>query len=89
MRTILDSFYDLKEWEALEDDELKAIVKIKSCSEYEPCGVIPFSRQLIMELLNAFDCRKLINEHNVNLAPYSDELIQEHRRETQQLLFLS
>ena len=38
--TILDSFYDLKEWEAL-DDELKAIVN--HAAEYEPYGVIPFS----------------------------------------------
>jgi len=66
--TILDSFYDLKEWEAL-DDDLKVIVNHAAANT----NLMVLSR---FQAANNVALQTLINEHNVNLAPYSDELIQ-------------
>ncbi|MDC0970475.1 TRAP transporter substrate-binding protein [Alphaproteobacteria bacterium] len=65
--TILDSFYDLKEWEAL-DDDLKMIVKQAAANT----NLMVLSR---FQAANNTALQTLINEHDVNLAPYSDELI--------------
>ena len=58
----------MKEWEAL-DDELKAIVNHAAANT----NLMVLSR---FQAANNGALQKLINEHNVNLAPYSDELIQ-------------
>ena len=61
------NFYDLKEWEAL-DDDLKMIVKQAAANT----NLMVLSR---FQAANNTALQTLINEHDVNLAPYSDELI--------------
>jgi TRAP-type mannitol/chloroaromatic compound transport system substrate-binding protein len=57
----------LKEWEAL-DDDLKMIVKQAAANT----NLMVLSR---FQAANNTALQTLINEHDVNLAPYSDELI--------------
>ena len=65
--TILDSFFDQKEYEDLSED-------LRTAVEYAAAqtNLMVLSR---FQAANNSALQKLINEHSVNLAPYSDELI--------------
>lgn len=65
--TILDSFFDLKEWEALEPD-LKEIV-VRGAAATNMWILSKF------QAINNSALQKLTKEHKVNLRPYSDELL--------------
>ncbi|MGH1404994.1 MAG: TRAP transporter substrate-binding protein [Rhodomicrobiaceae bacterium] len=65
--TILDSFFDLKEWEALEPD-LKEIVTRGAAAT----NLWILSK---FQAINNTALQKLTKEHNVKLRPYSDELV--------------
>ncbi len=66
--TILDSFFDLNEYESLSDD-------VRAAVEYAAAqtNLMVLSR---FQAANISALQNIINEHNVNLAPYSDELIE-------------
>ena len=65
--TILDSFFDLNEYESLSDD-------VRAAVEYAAAqtNLMVLSR---FQAANNSALQTLINDHDVNLAPYSDELI--------------
>jgi TRAP-type mannitol/chloroaromatic compound transport system substrate-binding protein len=65
--TILDSFFDQREYEGLSED-------LRTAVEYAAAqtNLMVLSR---FQAANNSALQKLINEHSVNLAPYSDELI--------------
>ena len=65
--TILDSFFDLKEWEKL-DSDLKEIVTRAAAST----NLFILSK---FQASNNTALQKLIKEHKVNLRAYSDELV--------------
>lgn len=65
--TILDGFFDLKEWEAL-DDSLKEIVKRGAAAT----NLFILSR---FQAINNTALQKLTKDHGVKLQRYSDELV--------------
>ncbi len=65
--TILDGFFDLKEWEKL-DDDLKQIITRGAAA----MNMFILSK---FQAANNSALQKLIKEHNINLRPYSDELV--------------
>ena len=65
--TILDAFFDLKAWEKL-DNELKEIVTAGAAAT----NLYILSK---FQAVNTEALQKLLTDHDVNLRPYSDELI--------------
>ncbi|AVX03213.1 monocarboxylate 2-oxoacid-binding periplasmic protein [Maritalea myrionectae] len=66
--TVLDSFFDMQAWEAL-DDQTRGIVERAAAST----NLWILSR---FQAVNNASLQKLVNENGVNLRPYSDELLQ-------------
>ncbi|MCF4099555.1 TRAP transporter substrate-binding protein [Maritalea mediterranea] len=66
--TVLDAFFDMQAWDAL-DDQTRGVVERAAAST----NLWILSR---FQAVNNASLQKLINEHNVNLQPYSDELLQ-------------
>ncbi len=66
--TILDGFFDLKEWEKLDEDLQQIVIRGAAAT-----NLFILSK---FQAANNSALQKLINEHNINLRPYSKELVE-------------
>ncbi|MCP4934140.1 MAG: TRAP transporter substrate-binding protein [bacterium] len=65
--TILDGFFDLKEWEKLDDDLKQVILRGAAAT-----NMFILSK---FQAINNSALQKLVNDHGVKLLKYSDELV--------------